>query len=231
MAKLNLQVFKKGKPIFWIIGGVVVFVVFYLMFNKGSGGASTGTTTVMQSGPSEALQAASLQASTAIQAAQISANVEATKIGAERDANVLAAQVALAQLSSGEHVALEQLEADRAAMELNASTNLLVNEQNLNYGLETARLAANTELGRKQIDANLLTQQLATNAAMFSEQLAANVHMFDTQSDNLIKQSIIGQVGSLKKGDRDNALISIALGAPSSHGSVIGPSSYPGLLH
>lgn len=220
MAKFSFRVFKKGKPIYWVIGAVVIFVLFYLMFNKGGSSSTTSGGVVVQStGPSEAMQAAALQASTVMQSAQLSANVEAARIAAERDASGLGAQVALAQLLSGEKVALANLSTGRDIAELNAQTNLLINDQNLSYNLESARVASETQIGLRGIDVALLNKQMDTQFAMFQE-----------QSKNLIAQSLIAQIPSLKKGDRDSALISLAIGAPSSHGGITGPSVSPGLL-
>lgn len=197
MAKLNLQVFKRGKPIYWVIGGVALFVIFYLAFSKpASAGGSSGGAIV--TGPSEALQAAQMQYGAQIQGAQIAAGVEAARIQAENNAASLGASVALANLATQEKVALFQLarEADLAA--INAQTNLLINEQNISYGVETARLAAETQIGLRALDVSLLNKQMETNAAMF-----------ETQSKNLITQSVIAQVPSLKKRDRDDALAGI----------------------
>lgn len=198
MAKLSLRVFKKGKPIYWIIGGVVLFVLFYMLFNKGGAASGGGGVNVVSSGPSEAMQAASLQASTAIATAQIGAGIEAARIGVQRDMGALQAQIALAQLGSGERVALETLEFERAMGLADNQANLLINEQNINYALESARVASETSLGLRKLETD-----------MFSEQLAANRDMFAIQSQNLITQSMIAQVSSLKAKDRDTALAAI----------------------
>lgn len=198
MAKLSLRVFKKGKPIYWIIGGLVLFVIFYLLFNRGGAASGGGGVNVISTGPSEAMQNASLQASTAIATAQIGAGIEAARIQVSRDTANLQAQIALAQLGSGERVALETLNAERSLAQLDAQTNLLVNEQNINYALETARVASETTLSLRKFETD-----------MFSEQLAANRDMFRIQSENLITQSMIAQVSSLKAKDRDTALAAI----------------------
>lgn len=211
MAKISLRVFQKGKPIFWIIGGVVVFVVFYMLFNRGAPAASAsgGGSTVVQTGPSENLQIAGMQMAGQIQAAQIAANIEALRVQGQRDQAALAGQVALAQLGSGERIALETLAADREAAVLNAQTNLLINEQTANYNLESARLASETTLGLRQIDANLVSNQLSTQAAMFRDQLTANMAMYETQSRSLIATTALGQIQNLKKKNRDEALTAI----------------------
>ncbi len=218
MAKFNLKVFKQGKTLYWVIGAVVLFVIFYLMLNRG-GSSATGGTTVVQSGPSEAMQIAGMQQAAAIQTAQMQYNLGAAQIAADREAANLAGQIALAQLTSGENVALQQLEFEKALGEANIAANLQLSEMTQAYSLESARVAAETQLDLRALDVGLLEKQMETQAWMFAK-----------QSDNLIAQSIIAQIGNLKKGDRDNALISLALGAPSSHGSVTGPSVRPGLL-
>jgi hypothetical protein len=198
MAKLSLRVFKKGKPIYWIGGAVIVFVLFYMLFNRGAGSAASGGTTVVSTGPSEAMQMAGLQASTAIATANIGAGVEAARIAAQRDSQGLQAQIALAQLVSGERVALETLEYQRAMGTLSASNELKLNEQNITYALESARVAGETTMGLRKMEMDMFSEQLATNAAMFA-----------IQSENLITQSMIAQVSSLKSKDRDTALAAI----------------------
>lgn len=199
MAKLNLAVFKKGKPIVWIIGAVVVFVLFYMLFNRGGASASAGGgTTVVQSGPSEAMQIAGMQTAAAIQSAQIGAGIEAARIQGQNTQAAMAAQIAAAQLASGERVALATLDADREAAAMNVAANIRISENTMNYNLESAKLASETAIGLKEVDAGILRYQLATNAAMFSE-----------QSRNLIATSAIAQIGSLKKKNRDEALTAI----------------------
>lgn len=247
MAKISLRVFKKGKPIFWIIGAVIVFVVFYMLFNRGSGAAASsgGGVTVQQTGPSEAMQAASIQAATAIQGAQIAAGIELARVQATRDQAALAGQVALAQLGSGEKVALATLDADREAAVLNAQTNLLINDANLSYGLETARIAGETATALRAMEIGVMTHQMDTNAEMFRYQTQANAFMFAEQSRNLVTQSALGAIGSLKKKNRDEALTAIyaaATGTPNTYvpqsgggfgfGDLLGVvSPVTGLLH
>jgi len=199
MAAISLKVFKKGKPIYWIIGAVVLFVLFYFMFNRGGGAATaSGSTNYVTTGPSEAVQIASMQAGAAAQAGNLAASVEMARINSETVAAGLGAQIAMAQLASGENVALRQLIAQERLGEINAETNLLINEQNLSYSTETARIAADTNIALKNIDAGILTSQLTANRDMFA-----------IQSSNMITQTLISQVGNLKKRDRDDALAGI----------------------
>lgn len=195
MAKFNLKVFKKGKPIYWVIGGLVVFFVFFFIIRSGG---STSSTRVVSSGPSEAMQIANLQASTQLQAANISAGIEMARIAGEHDTNEFSANVALAQIMAGENVALQQMVEEVKLAKYNIDANMIINEQNLSYGMETARVASETALKSKALDIGLLTHQLDTQAAMFVE-----------QSKNLTTQSLISQIGNLKKKNRDEALIAI----------------------
>lgn len=201
MAKFNLRVFKKGKPIYWIIGAVVVFVAFYMLFNRG-GSSASGTTVIQSGGMSEQAQLAAAQIGAANQQAQLAASIELARVQGEKDAANLGAQVALAQLASGETVALSSLERESAIAAMNVNANLLMNEQNINYATESARIAAETQLGLREIDTNLLREQMRTQSEMFA-----------VQSHNLIAQSVIGQIGNLKKKNRDEALIAISEGA------------------
>lgn len=252
--KFNLKVFKKGKPIYWIIGAVVLFVIFYMMANKGAGSSGSGGSggqVVMQSGPSEAMQMAGLQASTAlqvsaqeanaaIQAANIAAALEAARIEREYDTAGLGAQVALAQLTSGETVALAQLDTEKQLAALNVNANLLINEQNLAYSTESARVAAETNLAMREMEVGFMNRTLDAqvrsqeiNAGLVAHQLETQAQMFETQSQNLIMQSLIGQTGSLKKKNRDEYaahIANLALGHDSTYTPQRGGFNLGGLI-
>lgn len=200
MAKMSLRIFKKGKPIYWVIGAVVVFVAFYMLFSGGSKSSSGGggNIVVQQSGPSEAAQLQAAQISAQLQSAQISGNIEAMRVQSEAALGQRSVELALAELSANQAFATQRLIADSEIANLNAETNLAINRDNLAYGADTAQLAAQTQVALRSMDIGLLNNQMATNARLFERQSAA-----------LVQQSLIQQVGSLKKKDRDTALAAI----------------------
>jgi hypothetical protein len=144
------------------------------------------------------MQAASLQAQTQMQTAQLAAQVEMARVQGELASGQLGAQVALAQLGSAESIALAQLSQENAIANLAAQTQIIINDQNTDYSLESSRLAAETQIASQQMSAAILVHQLNVNQ-----------NMLEIQSSNLIAQAAIGQIGNLKKKDRDNALIAL----------------------
>lgn len=186
--KLNFKFLNKG-TIWWVVGAIVLFVIFYMVASGGnSAGASDGTTAVVGSTPSDAQIAAQLQGQS------IQAQLAAATIQAQSEVTVAAMQrdVALANVQAGADITKYQV-----------ATDLQAAREAAEYGVETANIAANTQLKLKETDAALLIHQMNVNA-----------EMFNTQSQNLIAQSLIGASASLKKKDRDNYLVSIATGAP-----------------
>ena len=196
---VTFSVFKK-KPLLWGGGAIFLFIIFYLMFNKSaSSGASGGSVTTVNTGPSDAAIAASTQ----LQLAQVQAGAAIQQSQAESAAAIaiatLSAQVALAENSAGADVAkyLAQSEANTTGQYLNIQKEIAA--INAEYSYDTAKVASETALGLQE------SQQ-----EMFEKQLNSNVQMLDIQSKNLISQSLIAQIPSLKKKNRDEALISLA---------------------
>lgn len=213
--KLNFKVFKKGKALYWILGGIFLFVLFYWLINRGGSSGSTGITTI-NAGQSDAQVAAGAQ----VQLATIAANTQA---------NNASAQVALAQLSLQGTLAQTAAAADvakyTAALDAQSQTAYYTAQQNIaalngQYGLETARVTSETILGQAQIQSDTLTNQMQIQAQMFNQQLAATQQIISTQAQASIYNSLINQISNAKPNDRDNlvALISGEFsGAPISY--------------
>lgn len=193
MAKFNLKVFKKGKPIYWVAGAVILFAVFYFFFNRGTG--SSGGVQYVQSGPSEALQAAQLEAATQQNIVQAQVNLRAQEIGAELEAAGLMANIQLAGLMSNENIAMAGFANDAALGMASLDVQRQIAALNSMTSLELAQISSDAAITAKEIDTGLLIHQLNVNQ-----------QMFETQSQNLLTQSIISQVPSLKKKDRDETL-------------------------
>lgn len=194
--KLNFKVFKKGKPIYWVIGGIVIFVLFYMMFNKGAG--SSGGITTVNSGPSDA----AISASTQLALAQTQAN----------------AGVAMAQLQYNGQIAQTQAAADvakyTAALDANTAAAALATQKaiaglNAEYGIETARLAANTQVDLATIGANASITQWQINANILNTQMMTQAEMFSEQMKAATISTLAGQIGTVKANDRDNMLAAL----------------------
>lgn len=209
--KLNFKVFKKGSPLLWIGGAVVLFVVFYMLSSKGSNSSNGGNVYTTASGPSDASVAAATQLSMAQLQANVSANQMATELAAVKEQT--AGEIALANI--GANVAFAGLAADQNVQLAALNTQKSIAEMNTEYAIESAEIAA---------EVNLATVGIQRD--MFAKQLDTNVTMLDIQSRNLISQSLISQVGSLKKKDRDQALT--ALAGVNYRGQIAAPNS--GLL-
>lgn len=217
--KLNFKIFKKGKPIYWVIGAVVLFVIFYFVASRGSSNSTGGVTTI-QTGPSEAMQAAQLQ---------YNAQIASANVAAQMQANQNLTDFRIAELAASNEASNIQASADVAkyvaSLDAASTAKALETQQNIydlqgQYSLETARTAAQAQLGLAELQASMFNKQLETNAQMFGDQLRAAT-----------AQTALSVIPTLKKGDRDAALISITTGQPSSHGSIIGQAGYSGLLN
>jgi hypothetical protein len=205
---------KKIKPLYVLIGVFAIIIIYFLLSRQSSGGDTTYT--VGSSGPSDA----AIQANAGITAAQINAS----------------GQVALQQQQSAEDIAIATLQAQVANNQTAAGADTTNKATDAALAGLLAQLTAQTTQTQIQAEYSFDTAQAANEAAltskaidagMFAKQLDTNVAMYSIQSNNLVAQSLIGQISNLKKGDRDAALISLASGTPSSHGSITGPQYAP----
>lgn len=204
--KLNMKIFKGGKAIYWIVGGVFLFVIFYMIASKGSSGASSGVT-VTSTGPSDAAIAASTQ----LAMANLSAGA-----AIQQTQNNNAAQVAIATLAAQTQSNETQAAADVAKYTANLDANTqmqYLNVQkdiahtNAEYSYDTAVVAKDTALGLQSLTNDALAKQLDANRAMFADQM---------QTARLA--TLVSGVNMLWEQDRDNALAIIATGQ--NHGSI-----------
>jgi hypothetical protein len=193
--KMNFKIFKKGKPIYWILGAIAVFIVFYMIASRGS-----------SSGGSVAVVGGTAQADNTIALANAEASMRAGDNAAAVAIATLQAQGQIAETQAGADVAkyIANLEATTSMAGFTAQMEAIKLQSE--YGLESSRVAAETQLGIRALDAAVLSKQLDTNASMFNNSLAANVEMSRIQSDAFIKQSALSVIPTLKKKDRDETL-------------------------
>jgi hypothetical protein len=203
----------------------VIFVVFgllvWMMLNRGSGG---GSTSVVQTGPSEALQAAQLQAGTQVQLAQIGAaqsnNAGAIQLEAlsrqiegQQSLALLETQFHTIELGANERMADNQVTASLTALQAQLNNSLATTEANNSFALGYAKNATDSAV-----------QMTAINAMLQRSMSADQLEAFKYGTDATVKTTIAGQafsqVGSMKKKDRDNAttyLASVFTGAPDTY--------------
>lgn len=180
-----------------------IFVVFgllvYLMLNKGAGAA----TQVVTTGPSEALQAAQLQAGAAIQAKQIDAAVASQSAqanlaaitaqinGQETIAN-MQMQYQMAQLAASSALGSKQIDASLLALQAQLDNNLELTNSNNSFMVDYAKVAADSAV-----------QQVAINAALQQSLSADQLQAYKTGA-------LLSAVSQVMPVDADNMLALIS---------------------
>lgn len=178
---------KKARP--FIIGGAVLIggiIIFMVLKNRGGGG---GSAQAVSGGPSEALQAAQLQAQTQLGLAQLQANAAATQSATQlqafmygKDADVHIADVTM------QNQALIQLAGIDAQ-----KTIALAQEGTSQYGIQAQ---ANVQIA----GINAQTQLGAINADVERARIAASQSVSNTQTKAASKASTLGTIASAALG-------------------------------
>jgi len=227
---LNMQVFKHGKPIYWIIGAVIIFVIFWKVASGSSKSSGTGTITTVSSGPTDAqvnaaagVSAAQLQANAEIASQQIAANAQIAggelALAAQRD--VTAGGVATATLEQQAHIYdtsaaadvahyTAGLDANVALAGINAQQAIAFNQNE--YSFATARVAAETSLASQEIQAGVIRSSFDLQSHLSDNQAL----VFNTASNNqriaYVAGEAFGNLDKVKANDRDN-IAALALAA------------------
>lgn len=204
MAKLTaILKSKKAKP--FIIGGIVLLagVVIFILIKNAAGSASGGAS-AQTSGPSEALQAAQLQANTQTTIAQIQANTVstqyATQLAAALDTDTT--QVNLAGITADSHhddnmAALQAYMAGQQTQQyvagLNAQTANLGIQQSA--AVQIAGVNAQTAIAQSQF--SYLTTQATLNADVQNNVTKAQVQLGTGQTKAASKASTLSTIGTV----------------------------------
>ena len=214
---LNMHVFKHGKPIYWVIGGLVIFYLFYrIASGHKSTSSSTGTVTTVSSGPSDA----SVAASSAITQAQIAANSNdnAATLAYQTAHDANAAGVAVATLDAQAHMYDTSAAADvgKYTAGLDAQTTLAgitaqmnENQVNAEYSFATAKVAAETNLAGQAIQASVINNSFATQLEMAKGQNETTIALSNNETKAFVYASTLANLGQVPSGDRDN-LVALA---------------------
>ncbi len=206
MKKFSFAYVKENPVMFGAI--VVVFgLLFYLLINRGS--SAGGSTQYVSSGPSEGLQAASLSAGAAIQAKQIDAGIAANanaiqlealtrQIDGAQNMAVLEMQQQARELAVTENLGSRQIDASLIALQSQLNSNLAVTESNNDFMVNYARVAADSAV-----------TQLAIGAALQRDLSAQQLEGYKYGLDTSVKQAALSIIPTLKKKNRDDALIAL----------------------
>lgn len=200
-----------------------IFVVFgllvYLMLNKSaasSGTASSGVPSYISTGPTDAEiagQVALGQASIAANASNTQAQMQLAAIQAQNQAQLAAitqqGQTDIALATLGAKVQLEGLAVDReiSSKQIDAQTTAIMGQ-----------FATSLEMQRDQNATNLAFYKDANQTMIAQTQINANL-----QKDLSTITALQTMVQSARKKDRDNLIVSLALGTPSANGKITGP--------
>jgi hypothetical protein len=189
-----------------------IFVVFglllWLMLNKGH--ASSGGGQYVTTGPSEALQAANLQAGTALQLKQLDlagaaqsgqmqlAALTAQINGQEQMAN-MQMQYQFAELAANSALGSKQIDASLIALQAQLDNQLETTNSNNQFMVDYAKVAADNATAQVMINANLQAT-LGAQSVDLQKQLSAD------QLKAYTVGSLASVIPSLSKSDRDNTL-------------------------
>jgi hypothetical protein len=213
--KFNFEYVKKNPLMFGAI--FVVFGLFlWLALNRGSG----GTTEYVATGPSEALQAANLQAATAIQGQQIQASSQnaiaayqleamSRQIEGDQSLAILEVQYKTLELAATERMTQGQTEASLLALQAQLNNSLSLANENNSFMVDYAKVAADSAM-----------QTVAINAALQRAMSADQLEAYKVGAETSKLGFLASVIPSVKANDRDNAfalLTAVATDTPLSY--------------
>jgi hypothetical protein len=154
----------------WIaaIGGLAVFLFVYILRSGGSSSGSSGGTTYVSSGPSDAVQQAGIAASAQTAQAQAAATVAAQQTQAQYNVAVLDQQNKQQQNDIAGSVALEQERDALSVANLQYSSATAINDSNNAAAVRQADIGANAQ-------ADIADTAAKTQAAIAGVNAAASV--------------------------------------------------------
>lgn len=204
--KFSLSYVKQNPVMFGSIF-IVFGLLLYLAMNKG---ASGGSTQYVTTGPSEALQAAQLQAGAAIQAKQIDAAIAGqssqaslaaltAQINGQQTIANMQMQYEMAALAANSALGSKQIDASLLALQAQLDNQLDLANSNNQFMVDYARVAADNATAQVMINAalqrDLGQQQTDLQKALSADQLKAYT-----------VGTLASVIPSIKGNDRDNTL-------------------------
>lgn len=185
----------------YITGSLAIGLVILYIILRGN---SSSSPQVVQTGPSDALQAADLQAQVQQQAIQTGAAAQSQQLDAALAAKQIDAATALAQQSSNQQVALKQLEdqtqiqtlaADIQKQQITAQQDVAT--QSINAQLQEAQFASIDDVTKTQAAISIAGIQSAAQVSLGEAQINGQVQIAGLQAD-VAKLSITDQLAGLK---------------------------------
>jgi hypothetical protein len=191
--------FKKQNRIWLYIGVALVGVILIFFFVRGSGG---GGAQVIQTGPSEGLQAENLRAQTALQQAQIAAGVQSAGIAAEMQALQFQGQVMaeMAGLEADTRLSLANMQQQTELAAMQASLAAFETEMFTRRDIELAGIGAQE---------NIQLATLSTQEAISIANIQGQLGMQQIAAESMIAQQGIS-AGLLANIERQRAEVDIA---------------------
>lgn len=206
------NVYTKNKPLF--IGGAVLVGGVLLFFMLRGGGGGGGSAAVGPSGPSEALQAANLQASTQLQGQQmqVQGEIALATLAAQSRAQEMQLQMLGLQQQTAAQLQLADIQSERELAAILAQTNAQKEMQTMaldsqtqialmqeKSALQRDQIIAQTQLGMQQmqsqtvLEASRIQMEGASQQAYYAnealaKQIAAQVQISGQQSQIAMAQ-------------------------------------------
>lgn len=199
--KFSLGYVKKNPVMFGAIF-VVFGLLFWLLINRGGGNAATQ---YVQTGPSEALQAANLQAATQIQGAQIQASSQnaiaayqleamTRQLEGQQSIAALELQYKTLELAVSERMTDKQTDASLLALQAQLNNSLALANENNSFMVDYAKVAADSAM-----------QQVAINAALQRAMSADQLEAYKVGAEVSKIGMLASVIPTIKPNDRDNA--------------------------
>jgi len=201
----------KAHPVMFGMIIIVFGLILFMLINRRGG--SAGQNTVVTNGKTDAQVAAEMQmgmaqlgAQTQLQVASLGANVELARLNAQiaagQDDNDtalalagLGAQLSAAQIAAQERMTNRSTDASLSALNMQLQNAYASQVNNNQFAYDYAKLAYDSSI-----------ETVKTNAALTATLSAQQLDAYKYGTDAAIKQNLIGQIGSLKKKDRDESL-------------------------
>lgn len=205
LKKFSFAYVKKHPVMF---GGIVVVfgLLFWLLLNRGSSGSSgTAGPTDAEVAANAQLKLAQIGSSTQMGLAQLQLAAASQSIAGQKEIAAMEIQYRLAELATTSQLGMKQLEASLAALAIQTNASISMNNSNNQFAYNYAKLAHDTALMTTSI-----------NAALHRD-LAA------MQLEGYKFGLVVGQIGNLKEGARDETLERIW------GSSLTGTATYPSM--
>ncbi len=179
----------------YLAGTLAVFVVVLFLVFRARSSASTSQQVAVASGPSDALQAASLQAQVQQQGIQAAADVSSQQTGAALAAHLADVQASLAQTSAARDVGLQAILTQGSTADYTAAAGLQAVEAQTGAAVNIADTQAGAGVQVAAIQGSTAVQLAGIQAPVYQAQIAAALAA--TENTNATSLGIAGIQGAV----------------------------------